>query len=438
MPGAERREDVALLLRGAALLVNNGLGQGLGFLASIAIGRLLGVRAFGEYATVMAMIYVMTVAAEGGIEASLTREIARDRARSRALLAASVRAKAVIGGGLAVLLALGPVAAFLAPGPGSVAAVRLAGVLLTLNAVNSSFSAVFRAWGRMDVVLGINLVGQAVQLAGVVAVLLAAPSVAAIVAWFIVVQLGELAAGWLLFRRGEAPRGARERLAAGPRETAPALLRRSLPFALAGVLGTLEARVDLFLVQAVCGAVVVAAYSVAMRLHELLGMVPNSLFPALFPALSAAHGETGSVRGERLYARALSFTLILGVAAAAAGLLLADVLVRFTFGAAYASAAAPLRILAVALVPLLANRTTTLHLYACGRERRANVFEAVNLALRSGLGWALVIRWGAVGAAWANLVTETVVLAAYLLTGATRVGARAGAHGRADAPEAAA
>ncbi|MBZ5587492.1 MAG: oligosaccharide flippase family protein [Acidobacteriia bacterium] len=436
MPGAERREDIALLARGATLLVNNGLGQGLGFLASIAISRLLGVRGFGEYATVMAMIFVATVAAEAGIEASLTREIARDPARSRSLLAASVRAKAAVGGGLAVLLALGPVAAFLAPGSGSVGAVRLAGILLTLNTVNSSFSAVFRAWGRMDVVLGINLAGQVAQLAGVVAVLLATPSVTAVVAWFTVVQLAELAAGWVLFRRGEPPRAPGARIATGGRDTAAALVRRSLPFALAGILGTLELRVDLFLVQAVCGAVVVAAYSVAMRLHEVLGLVPNSLFAALFPALSAAHGETGSAQGERLYGRALRFVLALGGVAAVGGLLFADFLVRVTFGPTYAPAVTPLRILAVMLVPLLANRTTTLHLYASGRERRANAFEVVNLALRAGLGWMFVTRWGAAGAAWANLAAETIVLATYALTGAMRVSAPADASRCADARKA--
>lgn len=382
------------------------------------------MRAFGEYATVMAMIFVATVAAEAGIEASLTREIAREPGQSRALLAASVRAKVAVGGTIALLLALPSVATRLAPGPGSVDAVRLAGFLLTLNAVNSSFSAVFRAWGRMSFVLGINLAGQAVQLAGIVAVLLAVPTVTAVVAWFTIVQLAELAAGMLLFRLGEPPLSARENVRADSRHTATALLRRSLPFALAGVLGTLEVRVDLFLVQAVCGAVAVAAYSVAMRLHELLGLVPNSLFPALFPALSAAHGEAGSVQGESLYGRALRLVLALGAVAAVGGLLFADVLVRFTFGPAYASAAAPLRILAVMLVPLLANRTTTLHLYASGRERRANVLEVVNLGLRAGLGWMLVSRWGAVGAACANLISETVVLATYALTGAMRVGRR--------------
>ncbi len=422
----EERRDLRLLLgRSATLLVNNGVGQGLAFLASVAISRLLGVPTFGEYATVMAIIFVASVAAEAGIEASLTREIARDPASSRRLLVASVRAKLAVGGALALVLALPPVAAVLAPGPGSLDAVRLAGALLTLNAINSSFSAVFRAWGRMGSVLAINITGQAVQLIGVIAVLMVTPTVPAVVAWFVVVQVGELLAGVALFRRGE-PRALADvpirppthRLDVGPNPHAWALLKRSLPFALAGVLGTLEMRADLFLVQVIRGAVAVAAYSVAMRLSEALGLAANAILPVLYPALAAAHGNAREGEEPRLYARALAYVTLVAAAAAAVGLLLAGPIVRLTFGPAYAPATAPLRVLAVTLVPLLANRATTLRMYAQGRERFANTMDGADLAVRVGLGWVLVAAWGPLGAAFANLVAEVGILLVYALAGA--------------------
>jgi O-antigen/teichoic acid export membrane protein len=148
-----------LALRGALLLVNNGLGQALAFAASLAAARLLGVRGFGEYAAVMALVFVLGMVAEGGLEATLTREVARDPAASRPLLLATLRAKAAIGGCLAAALAVPAVARALAPAPDAAGAVRLAGLLLALNAANSSFAAVFRAWGRMDRVLLVNLAG---------------------------------------------------------------------------------------------------------------------------------------------------------------------------------------------------------------------------------------------------------------------------------------
>lgn len=416
-----------LLNRGLTLLVNNSVGQGLAFLTSVAIGRVLGATAFGQYAAVMAMVFVLGMVAEAGLEASLTREVARRPERSRALLAASLRAKGALGGSFALLLAVPPLAEILAPDPGAVGAIRLSGVLLALNAANSSFAALFRAWGKMRYVLLVNLTGLAVQLAGVLAVLLLAPTVTALVAWLILVQVGELLGGMALFRRGEA-QIAREGTApspggspgTSPMDSTVALLRRSLPFALAGVLGALQLRVDLFLVEALRGPAEVAMFSVAARLQGLLTLAPASFFAVLFPALAAAHGESGSMAGERLYGRALVRMALAGCAAVAVGLALADVLVVVAFGRAYAAAALPLRILAVQAVPFLLNTTTTLHLYTTGREKLANSTAALNVALRLVFGWSLVRLWGAPGAAVADLAAEGVVLAAYWANGVMR------------------
>jgi len=399
------------------LLFNNGVGQGLAFLASLAIARLLGVAGFGAYAAVMALVFVLGMVAEAGLEASLTREVARDPTQSRALLLASLRAKAVIGGCLAAALAFAPVARALAPSPAEVSAVRLAGVLLMLNAVNSSMAAVFRAWGRMHYVLVVNLTGLAVQLAGVLAVLLLLPTVTALIAWLILVQVGEFLGSVAVFRRGEKELGTAR---AGSSASAAGLVRRSLPFALAGVLGALQLRVDLFLIQALRGTSEVALFSAATRLQGLLTLAPASFFAVLFPAFAAAHGESCSARGERLYARALRRMALAGLAATTVGVALADVMVLAAFGHAYAAAAVPMRVLALQVVPLLLNTTTTLQLYATGREGLANRVATVNVALRLVVGWGLVPLWGAAGAAAADLVAETAVLAVYLLMGVTR------------------
>jgi O-antigen/teichoic acid export membrane protein len=414
---AEGTMATPLVARGLTLLLNNAVGQGLAFLASLAIARVLGVTGFGAYAAVMALVFVFGMVAEAGLEASLTREVARDPTRSRALLLASLRAKAVIGGCLAIALALGPVARALAPSPTETGAVRLAGVLLALNAANSSIAAVFRAWGRMHYVLQVNLTGLAVQLAGVVAVLFLAPTVTALVTWLILVQVGELLGGAALFRRGERDLGTAQ---AGSSASATALVRRSLPFALAGVLGALQLRVDLFLIEVLRGTSEVAVFSAATRLLGLLTLAPASFFAALFPALAAAHGESGTAGGERLYARALRRMALAGSAATTVGIVLADVMVFAAFGRAYAGAALPMRVLALQAVPLLLNTTTTLHLYATGREGLANRVATLNVALRLVVGCALVPLWGAAGAAGADLVAETAVLAVYRVMGVMR------------------
>ncbi|MGE5236426.1 MAG: flippase [Acidobacteriota bacterium] len=409
-----------LFARGITLLVNNAVGQGLAFLISIVIARRLGAPSFGEYAAVMALIFVLGIAAEVGLEASLTREIAQEPFRGRELLVASLRAKAIVAGALAVLLGATPVAVLLAPDPRSVDAVRLGGVLLVLNVVNSSFSAVFRAWGRMHYVLAINLAGLTIQLAGVIVLLLRTRSVAALIGWLAAVQVGELVGGVALFRRGErtiggaspAPTAWPARLRDGNRG-AMALLRRSLPLALAGVLGAFRLRLDLFLVEALRGSAEVGVFSVGTRLQAVLALAPSSFFAALFPAFSAtaapeavADGEIGS----RLYRCSLRAMAVAGCVAAVTGLVLAGPLVGLTFGSAYAGAAPVLRLLALAVIPFLLNSTVSLRLYAGRGQSLANRLAAFGLAIRATLGWLLVARWGASGAALTELVAEGAVL----------------------------
>jgi O-antigen/teichoic acid export membrane protein len=311
------------------------------------------------------------------------------------------------------------VAASVAPSAGAVSAVQLAGLLIILNVWNGGFAAVFRAWGRMEYVLLINVTGLGVQLAGALAVLALRPSVTLLVAWLAVVQMGELIGGILLFRRGEAgatrSAGARGRPAAA---SAWALARRSWPFLIAGVLGALALRVDLLLIEAARGAAAVGVYSVATRLHDLLGLAPNAFFAALLPALAAEHGAgAGAAQTYTTVARRMA---VAGLVGAVVGLALADALVRFSYGVAYQEAAASLRVLAVLLIPLLVNRTTSVRLYATGREGLATGTQALNVALRAGLGWPLVNLWGPPGAALANLIAESVTLGVFWLTGAMR------------------
>jgi len=414
--------DRLLLRRGGTLLLSNTLGQGLGFLTAIAIARLLGVSAFGQYTAIMALVFVCGIVADAGLEVTLTREAAATPARSRALLAGGLQAKALAGGPIALLLAWPPVATFLAPAPAAIPAIQLAGLLVLLNTWNAALAALFRAWGRMDYILGLNSAGLGVQLAGTVALLIQRPNLVLLVGWLILVQVGELAAGLILFRRGL--RGLAPATSPGPAGAAldtgaRALLRRSWSFMLIGLLGALAGRVDLFLIAGLAGPAAVGVYSVATRLHELLGLAPNSFFAALLPALAAAQAVDAAAAAA-LYRQARRRLALAGGIAAAGGLGLAGLLVQLSFGPAYAAAVPALQLLALLLIPLLINRTTTLYLYATGRERHANYVLALNLLLRAILGGPLVLIWGPPGAALANLVAEGAVLGVYWASGAMR------------------
>jgi O-antigen/teichoic acid export membrane protein/methylase of polypeptide subunit release factors len=418
----------SLLRRGATLALSNGIGQALAFTGSVIIARLMGVEGFGHYAALMAVAFVLGLLVEAGLETTLTREVAGEEyEQTWNLLKSSLIAKLCTGTAVSIILALPPVAAFLAPDPSVRGAVQLAGPLITLGAFNSSFAAVFRAWGQMSFVLLINVVGLSIQLMGTVLLLLVYGDLTVLLAWLVAVQAVELCMGVLLFRRGatalqhlapphEALTGKTETKAI---DASLAILKRSWPFALSGVLSALTLRVDLFLIEGLRGSAQVGIYSTGTRLTDLLALVPNSFFGALLPEMSVRYkASTSSGAPLPIYGRALWRMALVGLTLALVGLLGADLIVWVCFGPAFAEAAGPLRVLAIALVPLLVNRTTLVGLYATHQEHKANLALTVNLATRIVVGILLIPLWSATGAAITALVAECVVTSFFWLTGA--------------------
>jgi release factor glutamine methyltransferase len=434
---ARRVPSNSLLWRGVTLFLSNGIGQALAFLGSVAVARLLGVESFGHYAGIMALVFVLGLLVEAGLEATLTREAAGEPHRTRQLLYSSLIIKLWLGGAVTFLLFLPPVASMLAPDPSVQIAVQLAGPLIILTSFNASFGAVFRAWGRMNYVLMINVLGLGLQLAGTIVILLVLPDLTALFAWLIAIQVVELIMGIAFFQRGNHAEGEAEPLwdkspvRADRRKDlastdlsnsyAP-LLKRSWPFALAGVLSALTLRIDLFLIEALRGSAQVGIFSAGTRLSELLALAPNSFFGALFPEMSALHKASSSEEVTRIYGLTLRRMALTGILLALLGLLLADLLVWICFGPAYAAAATPLRVLALRLVPLLANRTTTVRLYSSHQEHKANLAVALSLTMRLMGGMLLIPQLGATGAALAGLVAECAVTTTYWLTGAMEGG----------------
>ncbi len=199
------------------------------------------------------------------------------------------------------------------------------------------------------------------------------------------------------------------------------------------MLGALTLRIDLFIIEAIRGPLQVGFYSVGTRLSDLLALAPNSFFAALLPVMAVQNfgaTETG-IRGNNrnvegiVYPYAVRNMAIVGVALSLFGLVFADLIVWICFGPLYAEATGPLRILMLGLLPLLVNRTTTVHLYASHKEHKANMGLALNVGVRALFCAALVPLWGALGAAFGAVVAECAILLFFALTGAmggTRIG----------------
>lgn len=189
------------------------------------------------------------------------------------------------------------------------------------------------------------------------------------------------------------------------------LLRESWPEIAAAFCGLLFVRIDLIMIEHMLGGGATGAYAVAARLSEVWYFVPSVIVASTFPAILAARESDRGVylkRLQLLMTAMCAASYLVGLGAT----VLAQPLVAWIFGAAYGDSVAVLIVLiwsglfvSLAIISgswMVAEKRIKLNLYRNALGLGANVL----------LNYWLIPLMGAVGAAWATLVSLCV---AYLL-----------------------
>lgn len=115
------------------------------------------------------------------------------------------------------------------------------------------------------------------------------------------------------------------------------------------------------------------------------------------------------------FVRAWRILWVGGIVFALNGWLWAVSLVPVVFVSAYAPAQAPLHVLLMAVPLEYVNYLLTQSLLAAGHERLYAIGAAACAALNVGVNLLAIPRWGAAGAAWATVMTESALLLVCLL-----------------------
>jgi O-antigen/teichoic acid export membrane protein len=204
-------------------------------------------------------------------------------------------------------------------------------------------------------------------------------------------------------------------------------LGRVLAFGAQSTIGLVmqmaTSRVSLFIIGAHVGRTEAGIYSIATVLAETLWQAVITVAQVNLPRASAAYARGETPEGVWLASRlAVAATL-----AAALGVgLAAPVLVPWIFGAMFAPAVWPLRLLVAGVGVYAACLLAGSDLLARGHPHAGAMASAVTLAITVTLALALTPRFGAIGAALATatgyLVATLVLLARYRTlvgTGAT-------------------
>ncbi len=383
-----------------ALGVSQLFRMGAGVAVNVLLMRGLGVDGFGVYGTVMTVVGLAAFGAGLGMNRLINREVARDAARAGPMVATGLAATA----GLALATALPIVgwAALFDGRPEVVLAAALGALALALQSLAAVPEAAFHATRQMAFSARGQVLGRVALVATTAALLWFEVGVVAVFVGQVLDGLITFAVTFALFRRVVGTRGFQTSLSA-----VRALTREALPFGLNALFGSVYLSVDVLLLAMMKGDTEVGVYRGAVMLISLFPVVANTLTTGVYPRMARHVGHPDRAGAElRFVHRVL---LAISVPAAVGGMLLAEPLMVFIGGDAFAVSALPFLILCPLLPLRFVNNGSAMTLSTLDRQGDRTRGVMLAAALNLAANFVVIPTYGAAGAAATTLATEVAL-----------------------------
>jgi O-antigen/teichoic acid export membrane protein len=349
-------------------------------------------------------IEALLLALFSGFGVMLARRVSHHGEEPRALTTAVIAACVGLGAVAGLLLAVASRVL-----PAAYASLWLLAIAAPLLLIAPNLAGLWLGAGRMAPMAALTLAPSLLALGGVWAVYgLARGGAVALTAvlgaWVLAKAVVSLAAVAVLWRSG--------RLAGPSLGRRPGLLREHLPFVASigatNLIGLLNYRVGLFVVERVLGLAATGVYSIAVVVAELLWFVSSSLTQAVYGRI----GTPDRALAAATTVRAVHLSLLALLLAAPLVWLAAQALLPWLLGPAYAGSLLPLALLLPGV--LVFGGASALSAYFTNHGGRPQVparVAALSLAVNALLCALWVPRWGMAGAALAASVAYTVSVA---------------------------
>lgn len=399
-------EAGAKVIRGSAL---RGVSYGSTILLSLIsiplLIRYLGVEDYGRYATVMALVLIVSGLTEAGLSSIGVREYStlEGGARGRFMRALLGIRLSLTFAGSAAAIAFALAAGYSAT---LVAGVVVGGVGLMIATVASTYGVALASTLRLGWIAVLEVLRQVVTVVGIVVLVLADAPLLAFFVVPIAAYVADLAV-LLIITRSDVPR-----LPTVDAELWREVLANALPFAAATAIGFIYYRTTILVMSIVSTEEQTGFFSAPFRIVEVLGGVAWLLVNSAFPVLArAARDDTARLRYalQKLFEVALIVGTFLAITTAVA----APFVMEVVAGESFAPSIGVLRIQGASLVATFLIATWAFALLSL--RRHAALVKANTGALIVAIGMALLLapNHGARGAAYATLTAELALAAMY-------------------------
>ena len=386
-----------LVGRAVVLSFGRGVASVLSAVWVILIARNLTLEQFGEVSVALALVLILTAVGDLGMQVILVRDVVdTGRIRRSVLDGAIVRKLILAAVSCVVLVALYVIATH----DTNLAVPFLFSLSIVGAALYNPTISAYRATGNIRLEMISEIGSRAVVLAGGGLWLLAGGGIVAVAVSYSAVGV---ALGIIVFVL------VRARTSNRPDDVLPSFaLSAAAPYALANTVGAVYQRIDNYLIALLRGATAAGVYGASYRFQDMIILLPTALGQL---ALSEAAGQDPRSRmstAKRVAAQSFLLVLLPVIVIA----VFAQPLLEFLFGSRYGVAAPIVVVLMLSTLPG-ATAIALQGLTAVTDARRFAVATAGGLAINVIANLILIPPFSGLGAAWANVISQTFLAAAY-------------------------
>ena len=377
------------------------LRMGVGLIVGVWLARYLGPEQFGMFNFATAFVGMFGAIAGLGLHGVVVRDLVREPDSKEEILG-SAAALQLVGGFVAYGLIL---ATIFWLRPDDALAKTIVAILGSMMLFKASEVAV--CWFESQVLSkftvwvqnGAFLVFASIK---VLLILKGAPLVA--FAWVTMAE-GMTVALMMVLVLGV--RGSRVRLLRVTVTRVKSLLVDSWPLLLSGIAVMIYMKIDQIMLGQMIGDEAVGIYSAAVRISEVWYFVPMAIVSSVFPAILGA-----KERDEVLYYKRLQrlFDLLVWISACVAlpMTFLSTTIITLIFGVAYASAGPILAVHIWAGIFVFLGVASGQWFLAENRQGLSLQRSVLGMIVNIILNTALIPQFGALGAAWATVVSYAI------------------------------
>lgn len=185
------------------------------------------------------------------------------------------------------------------------------------------------------------------------------------------------------------------------------ILKTAWPFGLMGMMGAIMLNTDIVMLGAMRSAAEVGYYSAAQKLILLAYVIPALFSSSAFPAL-ARLSKSAPNEARRILEHALAAVLLISIPLAIISLLLAPQIITLTFGSTYVNAILTFQILVFTFLIVFPSTVLGNALFAYDGQNFFLIYVTLSAIANAVLDYVLIKPWGIEGAAIATVATQLI------------------------------